>query len=264
MLYTSITGQQKKQADSFKFLPSGEYAQRLEKIITECGMDAQKIQLRYSYSQGRIAITMFNTISIDPILCSLFEQDPEAIKIKNIVEPQVIALLPDEQKNRLSKIKEVLTPEVQEFIFKHELGHVFYGYSNKKIVIMGAIVTIAAYLGITTAVTTYQTLGSWAVALGMVVGGLIDMVLSYSSNPLFTAKEEKRADLFAAQYSSSETIEAVADFWEKHQNILDTYKDPNAGLVGSMPSIILSGHYDGKVRAQYLRAALSEKNNFVS
>lgn len=87
--------------------------------------------------------------------------------------------------------------------------------------------------------------------MGLLAAGVTDLLLSYSSNYFFKAREEINADLFAARHSTRDETAAAADFFEAHQNILDTHKEQT--LVAKIPGIILSGHPNGKTRANYLR-----------
>ena len=91
-----------------------------------------------------------------------------------------------------------------------------------------------------------------ALFIGMIVGGMSDIVLTYASNIFFKLREEKKADIFAAEQSSAEEIEAAAQFFEQHLKLVDTYKEPNS-LFAYLPSSVLTGHPDGTNRASYLR-----------
>jgi hypothetical protein len=116
----------------------------------------------------------------------------------------------------------------------------------------GLIGLFAAYSGISIGMMLMPYNGFVALLCGMFAGGTADLLFTYISNALFTAREEKQADLFAAKHSSKEEILAAADFFEKHQMIVDQAKR-NAGILGKIPSVILNGHHDGFARAAILR-----------
>ena len=78
-----------------------------------------------------------------------------------------------------------------------------------------------------------------------------DLFFTYSSNFFFKVAAEKRADQFAAKYSTAQTITEVAHFFGKEEEMIETYKDPK-NLLLRLPSTILSGHPTGKTREAYL------------
>lgn len=245
----------KAQANSLLFKPTGPHKEEFEKIITACKINPQDINIRYGYSNEMIAMTILNTVAIDQLYSNepISDQDPEFIKVKDILDTHVVINLSPEQKTRLQKIKEISTPQSQRFIFKHELAHVFHNYSKKKLVVNGMIGACAAYCGINIGMLLLNYNGYSALLGGMLAGGLSDLFLSYASNALFTAKEETQADIFAAHNSPKEDILAAADFFEKHQMILD-HTNISQGFIGKVPSVILNGHHNGFARAHSLRA----------
>lgn len=233
------------------FRPTGQWKQMLEKYILECRQQPENIQLFYAYTDEALAIAADNSIIIDPLTWSIIKEDPEALKVIEIISSQIHPSLPESKKIRIQKVENIMSGEAQSFIFKHELGHIVRNYSRKKLCIIFLIGTISAYTGITLAIFNLASGGMAALCIGMLAGGLTDLFLSYFSNATFKAYEEKQADMFAIQYSSEEEIEAAADFFEKHQDILDTY--PENYWLSKIPSIILSGHLNGKKRAKLLR-----------
>lgn len=236
---------------NLQYSPSGEYKKELDDAIIKCKMNPNDITIRYSYTNTMVATTTFNTISLDPILCSETNQDEQALIAKDVIEKHVLINSSQSVKDNLIKINAILSPEAQRFVFKHELGHVFYNYAYKKLMLIGLIGFIMAYAGILTAIKTFSSLGFFAILLGIIVAGFVDLLLTYSSNVFFKAYEEKRADFFATKYSSKEEINSAADFFEKLQDIHD---EADFGLYSKIPTIILSGHYNGRTRAKYLRA----------
>ena len=84
------------------------------------------------------------------------------------------------------------------------------------------------------------------------------MFLTYSSNVLFKYNEEKKADLFASKYSTTEEINAAANFFEEYQKYANEYQ-VSMGIASRIPQVVLSGHPDGKSRACYLRNIATKK-----
>lgn len=254
LIFYQLYTQTKNQATILQFAPSEQNKTMFDQIIETCNFRPETVNLRYGYSNEGLALTMFNTISIDPLIFQDLENDPEALKLKTILETYTIPTMSELQKKRIECVKEIASTSVLQFIFKHELGHVFYNYSFKIITMMATIGFIAAFCGIATAIVYFHLLNKAAILLGMIVGGIIDLTLSYSSNYFFKAQAEKNADLFAAHHSTAEEIKAAVDFFEKHQEIYDTYPQP--GILAKLPSAILTGHQPGKTRACYLRKLL--------
>lgn len=243
----------KNHANHLQFIPSGQSQYLLEQWITDVGMNPATIQLRYGYCQEGVALAIFNTVVIDPVICNLFDQDPEAMKAKQAIELYVIPTLPQERKNKIARMKEIISPDAQHFIFIHELGHVFYSYSIKKIILNGFIGMFATYCGISVGVIVFTFWGGLPGTIcGMVTGGLVDLIVSYLSNIFFKVREEKNADFFAAQRSSPEVINAAAHFFEQHQAIMDSEKE-RGDILAQLPSTLMTGHPNGKTRAKYLR-----------
>ena len=117
---------------------------------------------------------------------------------------------------------------------------------------MGITASLMAYIGILTAIACYPLLGVFALPIGMLSAMLSDVVLSYLSNVLFKYLEEKRADQFAAQHSNATDIFAAADFFEKHQEIINATIE-HTTFFTHLPSLILSGHPNGYARGAHLR-----------
>ncbi len=241
-----------KMVNSFLYKPTGDYAEKLEKMITECNMRSEAITINYAYAHETISMATFNNMVIDPIVWSIVEYDPEALKVKDIYEKAIEPQLSSLQKTRLQLIKQALTPGAQRFIFKHELAHIYYHYSYKRLILAGFIGACASAIALYAAQEMFNLFnGIAAIITGILMGMTVDLFLTYTSNILFKAQQEKKADLFAARYSTREDIQAAADFFEKHQAIIETNKDPNNKL-SFLPSIIATGHPDGKTRARYL------------
>ena len=249
-----------KQANSLGYAPSAEYKKTFDHMITQCNLKPDQVNVRYGYTDDAVATTMLNTVAVDPLMWKQIETDPQVGLVKQVLAG-LLATLPADKKSHQEKIAADLTVGAQQFIFKHELGHVYYRYAIKKVLLCGAIAAIATLVGISVACLLREHI-ILAIVLGMLAGGLTDLFLSYSSNIFFKYYEEKKADLFAARYSSAQDINAAADFFEKYRDHATAYKKP-MGLIAYIPQVILSGHPDGKIRAQYLRDLAAQKNNRV-
>lgn len=249
----------KNEMQSWKFIPSPDQTTIFNKTIIACGLDPAKIALRYAYAGDGVAVTLFNTIVIDPMLWKDID-DPEFYKTREIIEKHVLPVV-DEHKKRLhAQIDTILTPSVQEFIFKHELGHVVRQFSTRRIIMLGCMAALATGAALWAVWSTIGALGGLrAFLVGFIVGTCVDLLLSYASNVFFKAQEEKKADLFACHFSSREEIEKAADFFEQYEGYAQEYRNALGGMHTMIPSIILSGYIDGKSRARYLRDIAQEK-----
>lgn len=232
-----------------QFIPSGLHKDQFDAAIRACGIDPKTINLRYSFTNEGIAMATFNTICIDPLVWHGFDEDPAFSQAQLVIAQHITPTLPPLALTRIQTCKALLSEPAQRFLFKHELGHVVQNYSYKKLVLTGIIAATAAYSGIQTAMALS---GMIAGIVGILVGCAVDLLLSYASNATFKSREEYNADLFAVMYSTKEEISAAADFFEKYQDIILTHQEPGS-LVLLFPSRMLSGHYDGKSRAEYLR-----------
>lgn len=251
------------QIKQLKFEPCDENKKELAKIVEQVGMNLSQVNIRYSYTTEMICATTFNTISIDPLYCNSLENDSNFQEAKNLIEKYILPQLDLNFKARIEKIKEALTIPAQNFIIRHELGHVYYNYSIKKLLIVSLIGSVAMFMGFKAAIWANSVLGYFSnfylhIIFGLVVAAIIDIILSYSSNLFFKLNEENRADLFAVKYSTFEEINQAANFFEKFSEI--TAKNEITGIISFLPTTILTGYNEGKVRAQILREmALNKK-----
>lgn len=243
----------KNQARSLLFIPSEEYTQIFNQEIVHCGLEPKDVALRYSYTDDGVAMTLFNTIAIDPMFWKEID-DPELLKTRRVIEQFILPHVPENKKTLHAHINAILTPLAQRFIFKHELGHIFYNYSHKRVLVTGILSTLAAAAGMYTVQSTITTWGGLvSLVLGIAVGGLLDMLTTYANNIFFKVREEKKADIFACKFSSKEEILAAADFFEQYEHHAQEYRKSIGGLTAWMPTIILSGYIDGVSRAHYLK-----------
>ena len=244
--------------NTLQFSPTGHHKDAFENMMRSCNVDPDKISLKYAYTNESIAMTANKTIVIDPILWHGLLDDPQAVKIEEIYKVHIEPNITDVQKERILAIHNLLTPDAQNFIFKHELGHVVQYYSLKKLMVIFIIGSLSTYSGIITALQALQIHGLVAIAVGMVVGGCIDLFLTYVSNVVFKLQEEKSADRFAVQYSCDKEVQAAADFFKQHGHILDANKK-TTGFLCSVPSSIFTGYQKGCDRSAYLLRLLSKK-----
>jgi hypothetical protein len=241
------------QARGLQFIPSEKYTQIFNQEIVRCGLEPKNVALRYAYTDDGVAMTLFNTITIDPMFWKEID-DPEFLKTRGVIEQYILPHVPENKKTLHAHINAILTPLAQRFIFKHELGHILYNYSNKRVIVAGILGTLAAAAGMYTAQSTITARGGLvSLVLGIAVGGLIDILAMYASNIFFKAREEKKADIFACKFSSKEEILAAADFFEQYEYHAQEYRASIGGFIAWMPTIIISGYIDGVSRADYLR-----------
>lgn len=243
---------------SLLYMPTGHYDAEFKKMIAECNVDPKTVKLKYAFTNEMCAMAVFDTIIIDPIVSSSVSEDPEALKVKDIFQASIKPSMTETQKNRIHLVEQALSPAALRFIFKHELGHVMSNYSPKKLGVLFLASFLAAYCAITSASAVMQFGGIVAIFTGLLAGFVGDLLFTYASNLSFKAYEEKKADQFAAQFSSRADIQAAADFFERHQEIIDTHQEPG-NYLAFLPSIIVSGHPHGTTRASYLRAIAAEK-----
>jgi hypothetical protein len=243
---------------ALRYGPSNEYREVFKKIISQCGMDPNKVSLVYAYTHERVAMTAYNTIILDPIVWPSIAHDPEATKVISVFEALTAPTLSVTQQQRITEIKQVFSTDAQAFIFKHELAHVRYQFSTKKLFVIGFVCMLAAYVSILTSLDVIYVSGFLAICNGIATGYTADLAFTWLSNLLFQLREEKAADLFAAHHSSRKEIEAAAIFFEQHQKIYDTLKDSNRYLT-FLPSALVAGYPKNRTRAKYLRAVAAAK-----
>lgn len=161
----------KNMAKSLLYRPTGQHAQELNQLIQACGVAPETVNIYYAFTNDVTAMAVFNNIIIDPVVCSLIEQDPQATQVINIFENAIKPQLPPEQKERLQQIKQALSAGAQRFIFKHELGHVVRYYSTKKLIIIWIIGSTSVYLALLAAGAVLAWSGIAATCIGLFVGG---------------------------------------------------------------------------------------------
>jgi hypothetical protein len=250
--------QMKNLRMTLHYSPTNTYKDHFQNLIKECNIEPDSVVLRYAYTNESIALTSGNMIIIDPVVCNSFDDDPEAKNVQHIFKNYVQGALSQEQQNRIAAIPAILTPGAQRFIFKHELGHVVKDFSNKGLLNAFIMAFVATYIGIVVAMEL-PFAGPMAGLGGMIIGGISDLLLSFSSNFLWRNREEQKADEFAAHHSSYEDIVEAAHFFERHQEIIDIHLE-SENILSYIPSRIRTGHPHGKIRAAYLLALAQQKN----
>ena len=243
---------------SLLFAPTGAQRELLFREAERCGVSADAVDFRYAYCDDAISLTMFDTIALDPMLWTGID-DPEFAKAHDIVVQHVLPTIPENKKQFHVKIKEILSPDAQKFIFRHELAHVLYNFSNKRIVINGVIGFLFTIAALATAFVVLPVLGVWpAIAGGILVAASVDLLLSYATNYFFKARAEKNADLFAVQFSSNKEINEAADFFAGYELAAQEYRKSIGFPVH--PPIFITGYINGVDRAEYLNQLADLKN----
>ena len=248
--------------NALRYAPTDSHKTFFEELIRSCDIDPQTVTLKYAYTGEQIAMAMSNTVIIDPVIFSLVDEDPGATPVRNIFNQSFEPVLTATQKQRMVEHKQLLTPAAQHFIFKHELGHVVDHFSPKKLFIIFWIGTVAAYAGIKAGLYMLPVSGVVAILTGAIIGWLTDILATYASNVFFKVGAEKRADAFAIRYSSAQDLRAAAEFFEQHQLVCDSHKEPG-NLFAHLPPEIISGHPNGKVRAAYILKALAHHESHL-
>lgn len=235
---------------SLRYKASENYKNMFGNLLSECGINPESISIYYAYTREQIAIAVNNSIIVDPLLWSLIEDDASAIEAKDILKKFVEPTFSEKQKNRITLTRQIFSTEAQNFIFKHEVGHIVSNFSNKKLIYLFFMGFVASYVGIVSAMNMVAYNGIGSILMGMIIGGTTDIILTWIFNLLIKFREEKWADEFAVNHSTAQEIEAAALFFEKHQELINNDKE---GLI-NFPSVIISGHADGLRRAKHLRA----------
>ncbi len=257
-LYFLSYKQLQNMQNSLLYSPSEGHKDAFDNLIQQCNVDPKSVIVKYAYIAEGIAMAAGKTIIIDPLLWHGIDDDPQAISVKDIFTLHLEKNLTANQKTQMAEFHQLLTPESQRFIFKHELGHIVQNFATKKLLLIFFLSFLATYIGITATIFALQIHGFVAIFAGILVSGCIDLFLTYGSNVVWKLQEEKAADRFAVQYSSTEDVQAAALFFENHQHVIDRYKQPG-NFMTSLPSVILSGHQHGTARSSYLLKLLANK-----
>lgn len=245
--------QTKKLANSLLYVPLADVAQSLHATCEEVGMQGNDIRFRYAYTDDSIAMAMSDMVVIDPTIWQGLEADPEAVKTQTIITQHILPGLSEDKKKLRAALASLLSLSVQNFILKHELAHVLYAYTKKRILLSFCIAFFATTIALLAAYYAYAMCpGIIVFLLGVAVGFVSDLFLTSVGNLLVKARQEKNADLFAARHSTAKEIREAATFFEKHETYTQLYRT-SQGIISYIPTILLSGHPTGACRAAYLR-----------
>ena len=110
-----------------------------------CGFDTGLVKVRYAYTNEGIARAFDDVVSIDPLMSTGRASDPAYQKAVEVLAVHVLPTLTNEQRLRMDRTGELLMPDVQDFIFKHELGHIYYRSTLKRSVLNGFIMAVVTY-----------------------------------------------------------------------------------------------------------------------
>jgi len=251
--------QGKNMIKGLQFTPTGKFKKYFDKQIKEVGLNPENISLRYAYCDTNIALTAFNTIIIDQMIWSGFDEDPVFIEAQQVVKKHLQPTFSIQSKKLHKEIKAALTPHAQKFIFKHELGHVVDKYSWKKVILnafIGFTATFVSFSIIQNFITVYDNL--LVLFLAIIVAAFIDLSSSYLSNGLFKVSEEQNADIFAVKYSSKKEIIAAADFFEQYEKHAKEYRK-SIGSMADYSTRFLMGYVPSEERVQSLKKAAEAK-----
>lgn len=243
-----------KHARELVFEPTGDTKEFFEAEIRRCGLSPQSVRIRYGFTDLNVAMALLNTIKIDPLIWKNITTDQKALEVKKIIETYTVPYLPEPKKQFLNAINNQLNSDAQMFIFRHELAHVVYQYTYKYLSMVFLVTTCVAVSGIMSALFAMHFIANYyALAVGMIVAGVIDVVLTYGfMNPIFKYWQETSADLFAARYSTPHEIIAAAEFFEKYGEFSQEYKE-RSGFSTAVAQRVLTGHPDATLRGAYLR-----------
>lgn len=233
---------------SLLYAPTHPWKAHYEQLIRGCGIDPATVMVRYAYTNESTALAADRTIILDPVIFTI--QDPEAAKVLNVFEQHIKPTLKAAQIERLSASRTAMTPAAEQFIFRHELGHIVRHITPKRLISNLVTSAAAAYTALAGALAVTHIHPWLAIVVGIAIGFVTDLVYTMLANVTWRLYEEKAADKFAARYSSRAEISAAATFFAKHQEILDHYSEPN--IMARLPSELKTGHPNGKTRANYL------------
>jgi len=241
-----------------QYHPTGSHKDFFEKLIKECQVDPNTINLRYAFTNESIAMAAGKTIIVDPMVWHGISDDPKAIDVYNIFIQHLQPNLSSIAQKRITETHNFLTLGAQRFIFKHELGHIVRDFSSNKLITLFLVGFFAGLSGIILTVSLLPINGFVAMCMGMLFGGFMDFFVTYLFNFVWKLNEEKAADAFAVKHSSDEDVKEAIIFFKNHQNILDQYPE-RGNFLANLPSVLKSGHQHGKNRSNYLLQLMLKK-----
>ena len=249
--------QSKNFQQQLQYAPSGEYDTKIKEIIKKCGVSPDNIKIRYAYTAGQIALINGNVLVIDPVLCSIADGDASSDAVKEIYRLHIAPTLTEQIKHGFSKRRELLSLDIQEFLIKHEVGHFVDHFSFKSLALTFLVGFCLFYSGIVAAQLLLSYNVYIAILAGILTSTIVDIALQlFVVNYFFRYFSEKRADAFAVQHSSVDDAKATAIFFEKLQDITNSYNDYSF-ILKSLPQEVVSGHPTGAKRADHIRNLIS-------
>ncbi len=253
----------KDAVKNLMFAPTGNHKELFESMLRQAGMNTSSVNVRYAWSNHMIAITQFDTISIDPYFWSLIDEDPEAQKSASVLKTYIEPTLTPETITRLAACKAACSLDAQKFLFKHEVAHSKNNASIKQLAVLGLVLTLINALSWIVGVHVLLRFGLiFAIPAMIVVGTFLDLFLSFGLLNYWKYREEKRADAMACQWGSQEEIVAAAEFFKKLNEIV-TIHDERIGIIRYIPVTFFSGHPANKERSERLLAYARKLNPAV-
>lgn len=242
--------------------PTGITIDAIKAIMMQCNMDPKAIRVLYGYGYGSVAVHVYNMIIIDALIWVNFDKDMIFQKIQDELVKKVFPAQPDIQRRRINALRDILSPEVQQFIIKHELGHVYYASIYYELLFVAAKIGTVTYAALRAGLWVYRVQAyplSVAVLLALAVSYLSTCLINGMANLFSGAYGELKADAFAAQYSTAAEIYAAADFFKQHQQIRDTICEAVWDPLGWIPYAIRYGYPSDSLRARQLRKCAEKK-----
>ena len=95
---------------SLVYKPTGDYKKILEQLANRCGVPLDKVTFVYAYTQEMVGMTALDVVVVDPIVCTIIDQDSEALKVKDIFTQYIEPSLAEKVKKRLTLFKEIASP----------------------------------------------------------------------------------------------------------------------------------------------------------
>lgn len=256
-VYYTNKQQARNQIAGLRYAPTGMHKEKFELLIRDCGVDPETVQIRYAYAPDQVAFAVYSCVVINPVIWQGLLDDPQAYEVQTIFDKYIEPTLTSLQKQRMSALKQTLTPPAGNFIFRHELAHIIQRQSARKLIGIGACAAIAAYIAIVVGMALVKVNGLLALAVALPVGMVADYITTILRNYFWQQREEKYADAFSVQQSTKEEIQEVAAFFRYHQDIYDSYQEPTFIKIASEYA---SGHPHGSKRYMYLMAAAAKKS----
>lgn len=235
------------------YRPTNEDLNLFKHYLAACNVPIENINIRYAFAGEGIALTRFNTITMDPIIFEEFKDDSYHAA-REIVETHILPTRNIHEISFLEQLRLSMKPTVQEFIFKHELGHVTQKYTANFIAITSFSTSIITLVTLLVSRSLIQHINGYAtILISMALATFLDICANYLVNIFFKTRYEKLADKFACAYSSKEVILDAADFFEKYESHATEYrKNINAHTMQKLPRFLF-GHLEGTSRAKRLR-----------